>query len=54
VQRRKSTFRIVLQGWDTVQAFASSISGGLATAAVLEVCPSIHFSFNFLLLNLVI
>jgi hypothetical protein len=26
------------QGWDTVQAFASSISGSLATAAVLEVC----------------
>jgi hypothetical protein len=29
-----------LQGWDTVQAFASSISGSLATAAVLEVCSS--------------
>jgi len=27
---------IYYQGWDTVQAFASSISGSLATAAVLE------------------
>jgi len=27
---------IFYQGWDTVQAFASSISGSLATAAVLE------------------
>jgi hypothetical protein len=31
------------KGWDTVQAFASSISGSLATSAVLKVSLPVVF-----------
>ena len=42
------------QFWDTVQAFASSISGSLATQAVLEVFLVVQESFVKTILGVVI